>query len=367
MAVYERLGVRPMINAWGTITKVGGSRMHPAVLEAMTEASRSFVDIYLLQKRAGEEIARMLGVEAALVTAGATAGMAISAAACMAHDDPVRILQLPDTQSMPNEALVLKSHRVLYDQAVRLSGARFVEIGVASFASIEQVEAAITDRTALFFYAAESAATRGSLPLGAIAEVLKRRGIPLVVDAAAELPPKSNLTSFLEAGADLVIFSGGKEIRGPQSSGLILGRREMIGWCQANSYPDHGVGRSMKVDKETIVGLLTAVELFMERDYDEMYRDWDRMVGTMVETLGDVRGLEARRGFPTQPGIQPADIPRVYIKPWGTSAESLQQRLRDGEPGVLAGVEGSELVLNPQTLEQEEIAPLTAAIAAALE
>lgn len=366
VGVYERLGVRPMINAWGTITKVGGSRMHPQVLEAMTEASRSFVDIHVLQEKAGREIARMMGVEAATVTSGAAAGLAIAAAACMARSDPVKILQLPDTSSMPDEALVLKAHRVLYDQALRLAGARLVEIGVASFASIEQVEAAISDRTAMFFYAAEAAQTRGSLPLADIAAALKAHQIPLIVDAAAELPPKSNLTSFLAAGADLVVFSGGKEIRGPQSSGLILGRTEMIGWCRANSYPDHGVGRSMKLDKETIVGIVKAVELFMERDYDDIYADWDRMVGLLVAALADVADLEVRRGLPTQPGIQPADIPRAYCKPRNTTAEVLQQRLREGVPAVLAGVEGDELALNPQTLDHKEIPALTAAIIAAV-
>jgi L-seryl-tRNA(Ser) seleniumtransferase len=359
---YERLGVTPMINAWGTITKVGGSRMPPQVLEAMTEASRSFVDIYLLQERAGQEIARMLGVEAAMVTAGATAGLAISAAACMAHDDPVKILELPDTSSMANEALTLKAHRVLYDQGLRISGAHFVEVGVSSFASIEQVEAAITDRTAMFFYAAEAASTRGSLPVDAIANVLRKYGIPMIVDAAAELPPKSNLTRFLEEGADLVVFSGGKEIRGPQSSGLILGREEMISWCRANSYPDHGVGRSMKVDKETIVGLVTAVELFMQRDYDQTYKDWYDMVGQMVEALSNVTGLEVRSGLPTQPGIQPADIPRAYVRSRGVPAEVLQLRLREGTPPILAGVEGDELALNPQTLERSEVEAVIAAV-----
>lgn len=365
MGVYERLGVRPMINAWGTITSVGGSRMHPQVLEAMTEASRSFVDIYALQENAGQEIARMMGVEAAAVTSGASAGLAIAAAACMARKDSVKILQLPDTGSAPNEALALKAHRVPYYQALRLSGAQVVEIGDSGFASIEQVEAAITDRTAMFFYVAEAAPTKGSLPLADIAAILAKRHVPLIVDAAAELPPKSNVTAFLADGADLVVFSGGKEIRGPQASGLILGNAEMISWCRANSSPDHSVGRSMKVDKETIVGLVTAVELFMQRDYDEINKDWDRMVALMVTAFVDVK-LEARRGFPSGPGIRPAIVPRVYIRPSGISAEDLQQRLRDGEPSVLSGVEGDELVLNPQTLDDDEIAPLIAATVAAV-
>ena len=263
MSVYEDLGVKPMINAWGTITKVGGSRMHPEVLDAMKEASRAFVDIYVLKDNAGARIASMLGVEAATITSGAASGLAIAAAACMAGDDPVKILELPNTHGMKDEALVLNSHRILYDQAMRLTGIKMIEVGLSTFATVEQVEAAITDKTALFFYAGESANSRGSLPLKDIAAVMKKHGVPVVVDAAAELPPVSNLTAFLEAGADLVVFSGGKEMRGPQSSGLILGTKDLVRNCTLNSYPDHGVGRSMKVDKETIVGLVKAVEIFI--------------------------------------------------------------------------------------------------------
>jgi L-seryl-tRNA(Ser) seleniumtransferase len=140
----------------------------------------------------------------------------------------------------------------------------------------------------------------------------------------------------------------------------------MIGWCRANSYPDHGIGRSMKVDKETIAGLVAAVEIFVQRDYDDVYRHWDRMVVEIVEALAETDGLAVRRGFPTQPGIQPADIPRVYIEARDMSAEMLQKKLRESEPPVLAGVEGQELVLNPQTLEDDEVAPLIEAVAAAV-
>jgi uncharacterized pyridoxal phosphate-dependent enzyme len=366
MGVYENLGVKTSINAWGTITRIGGSRMDPRVLEAMTEASRSFVDMHALHHNAGRAIARMLSVEAACVTSGAVAGLAIAAAACMTRDDSAKILQLPDTRSMRNEALVLKAHRILYDQGVRLSGAQFVEVGVTSFASVEQIEAAITDRTAMFFYVAEASSMRGSLPLADVAATLAKHNIPLVVDAAAELPPVSNLTAFFADGADLVVFSGGKEIRGPQSSGLILGSEEMIGYCIANCFPNYSVGRAMKTDKETIVGLVKAVELFMQRDYDKIYQEWEDAVANIVSALSDLPQIKVRRGFPTQPGVQPADVPRVYIEPLASSAADLQEHLRDSDPSVAVGVEGLEVVLNPQCLDADEIAPLISAVAAAV-
>lgn len=366
MGVYESLGLRPTINAWGTVTKIGGSRMHPQVLEAMNEASRSFVDMAALHRNAGAAIAKMLGVEAACITSGAAAGLAIAAAACMAQDDTAKILQLPDSHSMRNEALVLKAHRILYDQGLRLSGARIVEVGVTSSADVRQLEAGISDRTALFFYAAEAVSMRGSLPLADIAPVLKARGVPIIVDAAAELPPVSNLTKFFEDGADMVVFSGGKEIRGPQSSGLILGSREFIAYCDANCFPNHGVGRPMKTDKETIVGLVKAVELFMHRDYSIVYGEWEAMVAQIVSGLGDLTQLHARRGFPTEPGVQPADVPRVYLEPFRITAPVLQQKLREGDPSVTAGVQANEVVLNPQCLEADEIPPLIAAVISAV-
>lgn len=366
MNVYERLGVKPMINAWGTVTKIGGSRMDPRVLEAMTEASHSFVDMHLLHRNAGAAIAEMLGGEAACITSGAAAGLSIAAAACMAGSDLAKVLQLPDTSTMRNEALVLKAHRILYDQGLRLSGVTFVEIGVTSFSSTAQIEAAVTDRTALFFYAAEAVTMRGSLPLREVARALTGRGIPIVVDAAAELPLLSKLHEFFEDGADLVVFSGGKEIRGPQSSGIILGSKQLIDDCDANCFPNYGIGRAMKTDKETIVGLVKAVELFVQRDYEVIYGEWEEMVATIASAISDLPQCSARRGLPIEPGVQPADIPRAYLEPHGISAIELKDRLLKGEPSVSASVYGNELVLNPQCLAADDVAPLISAVLAAL-
>jgi L-seryl-tRNA(Ser) seleniumtransferase len=360
-SIYERLHVKTAINAWGTVTKVGGSRMAPEVLEAMYEASRHYVEIASLHEAAGRHIARLLNVEACCVTCGAAAGIAVSAAACMTRGDTAKTLQLPDTSGMPDEALVLKSHRTLYDQALLLSGIKVREIGTTSFACPEQVQAAVSDRTALFFYASEAEPMRGSIGLDQIVPLMKPHGIPIVVDAAAEIPPKSNIRKYLDMGADLTIFSGGKELRGPQSSGLILGSAELIAACDANCCPNYSIGRAMKIDKETIAGIVKAVELFAAKDYDRQTEVWESMVRRIRSELSKNPHAAVREGFPTEPGIQPADILRVYVKPTRKSAAKLHGELLARDPQIYTGLFGKELAINPQCLEEEEIPALVEA------
>ncbi|MFC7620622.1 aminotransferase class V-fold PLP-dependent enzyme [Microlunatus sp. GCM10028923] len=362
MGVYEDLGVRPVINARGTLTALGGSVMDPAVVAAMAEAATAFVDLTDLHRRAGQRIAELLGVEAACVTSGAAAGLTIATAALMAEDRIEAVLALPDTTGLPDEVVVLKAHRMLYDQAVLVAGARFVEVGVASAARIEQVDAAITDRTACLFYAAESAGTRGSLPLGALAECAHARGVPVLVDAAAEVPPPDNLRRFLDQGADLVVVSGGKELAGPQSSGLIIGDRRLIDFCHANSFPEHSIGRGMKTDKETIAGLVKAVELWVARDYAVIFDRWESMVATVLDALADRPGVTAERGFPTEPGIQPTVIPRAYVSQAGRPAAELRDALLAHDPPIAVGIEQGRLAINPQCLREDELPVLLAAL-----
>lgn len=361
MHVYAELGVRRLVNAWGTVTRIGGSRMAPEALEAMRQAAEQFVDMSELARKSGERIARLLGVEAALVTAGAAAGLGIAAAACMAGTDPVKIAHLPDTSGLKNEMLVLKCHRFRYDQVVRMTGARFVEVGLADRTLPEEVEQAISDRTAGFLYLAEAECIRGSLSVDCLAGMLAGKDIPLIVDAAAELPPRENFRDYLARGAALVVFSGGKDIRGPQSSGLIVGSKSLITACAANSSPNHSVGRCMKVSKETMAGITKAVELYMRRDVEAEMERWERMVRRFVEALRGIRGVTVDKGYPVEPGIQPRCIPRAYVcidaNVVGLTPEELSGRLLEGDPGVAVGLCERGIVLNPQTLEvgEEEV------------
>jgi L-seryl-tRNA(Ser) seleniumtransferase len=355
MNVYEQLGIKTVINAWGTLTMLGGSLMERETTEAIKEAAGYFVNMNELHEKAGRKAAELLGVEAACITSGAAAGIAISAAACMAGTNKANILQLPDTGGMKNEIIILKCHRTLYDQALLLSGARVIEIGTASFVCIEMLEKAITEKTCMFFYASEAESLRGSLKIQELVPLLKRHDIPLVVDAAAELPPKSNITKYLDEGADLVIFSGGKEIRGPQSSGIIAGRKDLIQACDLNCCPNHSVGRSMKIDKETIIGCVKAIELFMKRDYDGEMRRWESWVDRIINALGNKAEIKIWKGTPLEPGVEPRIIPRAYISSSKARAVEIQQKLLDCVPAIKAGIEAGALAINPQCLYEDQI------------
>lgn len=362
MGVYEDLGIRPLINAWGTVTAVGGSLMAPEVLEAMREASTAFVDLHELHRRAGESIAADLGVAAACVTSGAAAGLTIAAAACMTLGASGRRLQLPDTTGLPDECLIGSRHRNRYDRAVSVSGARLVELPASPAATIDDVRRAVTARTAMFLYLAESESLPGLPSLSAVAAVMKESGVPVVVDAAAEVPPRTNLARYLDGGADLLILSGGKEIRGPQSSGLILGSADLIAECAAHSFPNHGIGRGMKTDKETIAGLVKAVGLFARRDERAQLESWGSMVDGIVTSLNGHPRMRARRHIPSAPGIQPTIVPRVYVRPTHRTAEEVAATLRDGDPAIVVGLDDGELAINPQCLAPEQIPILVRAI-----
>ena len=358
MDIYDKLGVKKLINAWGTVTLVGGSKIPPEVMQSIVEASKAYVDIDELIEKTGNKIANLLGVEGAFICGGAGAGLAIVTAACIAGEDSAKVAQLPDTTGMRDEVIVFKSHRNRYDQAVRLTGARFLEIGLADRTIPEQIEAAISNRTACFIYFAESEKVLGSLPLDVVGKIMHKHAIPLIVDAAAELPPVENMNTFLSRGADLVIFSGGKDLRGPQSTGLILGRKDLIVACAANSCPHHSIGRPMKVDKENIVGLYTAIEFYLNQDFKSEMDLWQSMIDNLIREIGVVSGLNIWKGYIFPPGIQPAVIPRAFISidkaRFGIDKAWLYKKLREGNPGIVTGILDDTLVINPQMLEKGE-------------
>lgn len=362
MSVYRDLGLRPLINAWGTVTAVGGSLLAPEVLDAMREAAGAYVDLHALQARAGERIAAALDVEAACVTAGAAAGLTVATAAAMTRDHPEQRARLPRASGLPDECLMLRGHRNRYDTAVAVAGARVVEVEDATGASVEELRRALSDRTALLLWMAEARSLPGSPPLAEVAAVLHEHGIPLVVDAAAEVPPRALVRQMLDEGADLVVLSGGKEVRGPQSSGMILGRRELVAACAAVAYPHHGVARGMKTDKETIVGLVAAVELFARRDEAAEQAARERMVSELVAGLAGCVDLRVRRHVLERPGIQPASIPRAYVRPLHATAAAVAERLRSGDPAVVVGVDGDEIALNPQCLTPEQVPVVVQAV-----
>jgi len=356
--VYEKLGVKKYINAWGTVTKIGGSIMPPPVLAAMTEAAQSFVDIEELLRKAGNRIAELVGAEAGFITCGAAAALSITTAACMTGTDPVKIVRLPDSEGMKNEVIIHKAHRTPYDHAIRQVGAKFVEVGFPQVTFPWELEKAINGKTAAIVYLPQFEPREASIPLSEAISVAKKTGIPLIVNASAELPPPENLRKFIQMGADLVIFSGGKDLCGPQSSGLILGRKDLIEACMLNSNPFFSIGRPLKVGKEEIIGLLTAIELYLKQDFKSKFKLWEDQVNNFIESVAELQHMIAQRRFPTDEGIQPICIPRVYIDldeaALGITKEEVVRQLRDGEPGIFIGVSKRAIILNPQMLRPGE-------------
>lgn len=359
MSILKELEIKPIINAWGTVTKIGGSTMDKSVIEAMQEVSQSYLSISKLQENAGDHIARLIGVEGAFITSGAAAAITLSTAVCITGSDIEAIYKLPDTTNLKDEVMILKSHRFRYDQGVKIAGGKIIEVGLSDLTLEEQIFKAINEKTAMFLFLAESENLRGSLPLTTVSKILKKFKIPLVVDAAAELPPVENFKRFINDGADLVIFSGGKDIRGPQSSGLILGKKNLTRLCLMNSTPNHGVCRGMKVDKETIVGLTKAIENYLKKDWKKEYLRYRELNDLFCDNLKKFTEILFMRGYPTEPGIQPASIERVYFQikknNSGISTSELKHKLQNCNHNIYFGEYHDDIVFNPQMLSYNEV------------
>ena len=384
--IYGKLGVQTIINASGPSTRLSGSIMPPEVSEAMREASEYCVDIAELQARASEVIAEITGAEAGYVTSGAAAGLLLGTAACVAGLDPGKMNRLPDTSGMKNEVIISRIQRNFYDHAIRSVGIRLVEVGLADrFAGAGvrdteawEIEDAITDRTAAVCYVANPHA----LPLlPEVVEVAHAHGVPVIVDAAGQLPPASNLQRFISEGADLVAFSGGKTIRGPQSSGILAGKRDLImsvalqhldqdiyfdQWTPPSSLidkdrlpgaPQHGIGRPCKVGKEEIAGILTALKLFVEEPEEDRYQRWQSLIDQVVDALQDIPGTEVA----ALSDRRRSDIPMAQLtlneEPLGLSALDLVIRLQNGTPGIHANPSRSSegiVLFGPACLKEGE-------------
>lgn len=363
MIRYDDLGIRPIINAAATLTRLGGSLMPPPVVEAMVAASGAFVDLDALQERVGERIATMTRNPACYVSSGAAAGLTLSVAACITGEDPATIASFPFIEGSKNEVIVHRCQRNGYDYAIRQLGVRLVEIGMALQTSAWELETAITPQTACVAYFAGAHFSRGALPLEQVIAIAHRHGIPVIVDAAAQIPPISNLWHFTgDLGADIVVFSGGKGLRGPQSAGLVLGREDLIAACKLNGSPNSSVGRPMKICKEELMGMLAAVEWSLAQDEPALLERYEEIVQYWLDGLGGLPGVHAVRGYPSEAG-QPHGRAIVRLDPsCGVTRDELAIALMKGEPSIAVSVVDSDsIALNPQTIEPgEEIVVLDA-------
>lgn len=352
--VYEKLGVRSIINGVGMVTRYGGSLMPPEVVEAMVEASRSFVDLDELQRKVGDVIARCTGAEAGYVCAGAAAGLVLSTAACVAGTDQAKIRRLPDTTGMKNEVIMHKSQRNGYDHSIRSVGVKIVEIGFANSTAPWELEAAIgPDTAAVAYVMAPWLRPSAALPLDVVVRIAHANGIPVIVDAAAALPPHENLTRFIAVGADLVTFSGGKGIRGPQSSGVLCGRRDLIEASLAQGNPNHAIGRPMKVGKEEMVGLATALDLYVQRDHRAEFAAWVSQAESIAESLKGIDGIYAREVHDDN-YWSPMMIVSFERRWTGRSPGEIAAALRAGDPSIYLNSQDDELSVAMQTLESGE-------------
>jgi len=356
--VYERLAVTEIINCVGYATRIGGSRMSEEVLRAMRDASEAYIEIDELQAAAWRVIARCTGAEAGIVTCGAAAGLTLGAAACLARADVEIMDRLPDVSGLTRcEIIYPRITRFDYEHPVRVSGARLVEVDYEAPDALARIEAAINPRTAAIGYAwsrvEESPAVDG------LAALAHRHELPLMMDAAMALPPTENLRSFIRRGADLVTISGGKHLGGPQSSGILCGRADLIrsAWVQMTDMhvrdgtwplrpwvekgwiarlPRHGIGRTMKVGKESIVGLLVALEAYEQRDHAAEVRQWRAFAEEIAAGLSRIPGLRATALFPSPLG-QPYGCVGVEMDAGNFSGDMdvFQRALKAHRPKVM--------------------------------
>lgn len=364
--VLAALGVRSVVNAVSWQTSLGGSLMAPEVLDAMRDVSAHFVDMTALNRAAGQRVAAATGAEAGLVTAGASAALVLQAAACLTGADPHAASRLPDQPPARREIVIQKAHRNRYDGAWRLAGATLVEVGVARTTAAWGLAGAIGPHTAAVAYV-EAPFLVQPLPLDEVVRIAHGGGVPVIVDAAAEVPPAENLRRHIAAGADMVAFSGGKGIGGPQSSGLLCGRRDLIeaAWVHALNYdsPHAGVGRPMKASKESIAGLVVALERFLARDHGADWRRWQAMA---AHVAGAVRDLPGVRAWVEEEGRQGPQV-IIELAP-GRDAEAVVRAMRDGDPPICIGHGGfrGELYVVTVTLRDGEEALVADRLRAAL-
>ena len=357
MIDYRQLGVRTLINASGTVTTLGGSLMPAPVLEAMRAAAGAYVDLPDLLVKSGEYLARRIGVPAAFVSCGAASGMQLAAAACLTGSDVERVRTLPNTSGWANEFVIgsVDPHDYIH-QGIEACGGRLVRVGTSAAASTGELVGAIGTRTAavVFFLGSQSREQLAEVARGA-----GKCGVPVIVDAAAQLPPRSNLTELTGMGASLAVFSGGKGIGGPQSTGLVVGTPELVAAVRMNSSPESGIGRGMKVGKEEIMGLLVAVDLFLGSSDKADLARWEAQVAHVAQVL--VTGSTSapatvsvqRRGQEAHPDF----APRVHVELDPGRASAVITELWNGEPRIAIRRTGSGVLVDPMTLQggQERI------------
>src|SRR5712691_2493781 len=345
---FKELGVRPFINAAGTYTAMTASLMPPEVMAALNYASKHYVMLDELHDKVGQRIATLVRSEAAMVTAGAASALTLGTAGVLTGTDRQKMVDLPDLRDMKSEVIIQKSHRFGYEHAVRNCGVRLVEVETG-----EDLERAVNDKTAMMLFYNNNN-REGRIQDEAFAQLGKKHAIPTFIDAAADVPPVENFWKYTGMGFDLVAFSGGKGIRGPQSAGLLLGRKDLIEAARLNAPPNgNTVGRGMKVNKEEMVGMLVALEMFVAKDHAAERREFDRRAEVVRAAATAVPGVKAEVFVPEIAN----HVPHLRISWPGAdeaAATAAVKAMRDGEPSIVIRSEKDTLVVGVWMMEPGE-------------
>lgn len=325
---FSELGVRSFINAAGTYTSMSGCLMNPEVVEAINYASNHYANIDDLQDAVGERIAELLHCEYATITSGAFSAITLGTAGVMTGKDPEKAALLPnDTTGMKDEVILQKSHHIGYSHAIRNAGAKLIIVETAA-----EMEAAINDNTAMMWFL-NYANPNGEIKYEEFIQIGKKHGIPTMNDCAADVPPVENLWKYTDMGFDLVCFSGGKGIRGPQSAGLLLGRRDLIEAARISAAPrGDTVGRGMKVNKEETLGMYIALESYLNRDHQKDWELWDNQVDHIIETISDIKGVKCEKHVPEIANHVPSL--RVHLDEDILGKTNIREKLELGHPSI---------------------------------
>ena len=358
-SIYKKLNITPMINAAGTYTMVGGSRMSEQTLTDMADAARSHVDIKDLQKKVNLRLAEITQNEAAAVCNGAASGLHIAAATCVAQKAKKPFNSLSPSEITDYEIIMFAAHRNPYDWSIRQLGVKLKEVGYPNtmhMSTADDLKNAINKKTAGIFFMYSNRGgwiAEGGLDLESTLKVAAEKGIPVIVDAAAQVPPVENLWKITQMGATAVLFSGGKDLRGPQSSGLIVGKKDFLTTFTDINFFNYGIGRMLKTGREEIVGLLSAVEQYVKMDHAKRNTWVENQINNLIELSKNSKLYDIVRAFPNEAG-QPMARAEILLKTSDLTLEQLSRSLKDGSPSIFTFVDLGRLFINPMTLFEGE-------------
>lgn len=359
-SIYDRLGITPIINARGNNTVLGGSTPSPRVRQAMLDAERYYVDMQLLLERSGERIAELLGCEAAYVTPGAAAALALGAAACITGTDADQIARLPDTSGMKDTVLIQAGQHYHYERAVTVPGARLVEVGSADGTTAAQLEAALTPQVAAVLFPAHLDGAPGTLSLREVRDIAHARGVPVLADAAGRVYPVEKFRAYAREGADLVAF-GAKYLGALNASGILCGKRELVQAAVPHGFIGFetvawgkSFGRPLKLDRQTIVAVVAAVEEWLETDHAQRVARYEQRLQAIVADIAGAPGVTANIKHSDGPG--PRTLQLVLDSATARlDGDALNRALWSGSPGIAVGHDSpNSVTINPVTVREED-------------